>query len=149
MLHEVMSYEPNAWTNVLCHDVSIHIVLLAVKTLSFWDFSSQILTMVCAEWLGILLMTIFLCSICQRTRDEQVMNKSRAAMSKPIRSYNRVPHNTVSIFVLLISWHLEVPSLTFFNSSFNVDFKTLQFVILWWTLDQVIAKILEGSHFKN
>ena len=88
-------------------------------------------------------MTIFLCSICQRTRDEQVMNKSRAAMSKPIRSYNRVPHNTVSIFVLLISWppkHLEVPSLTFFNSPFHVDFKTIQFVIIDEVLNEIFPK---------
>ena len=29
----------NAGTNVLCTDFNIHIVLLAIQTLSFWDFS--------------------------------------------------------------------------------------------------------------
>ena len=46
----------------------------------------------------------------------------------------RVSHNIVSTFVLLNSRppkHLEVPSWKFFNSPFCVDFKTIQFVIIW------------------
>ena len=46
----------------------------------------------------------------------------------------RLSHNIVPTFVLLISQppkHLEVPSWTFFDSPFNVDFKTIQFVIIW------------------
>ena len=64
----------------------------------------------------------------------------------------RVSHNIVSTFVLLNSRppkHLEVPSWTFFNSPFCVDFKTIQFVMICPSLDQDIAKILKGSHFKN
>ena len=64
----------------------------------------------------------------------------------------RVSHNIVSTFVLLNSRplkHLEVPSWTFFNSPFRVDFKTIQFVIIWWNLDRDIDKILEESHFKS
>ena len=64
----------------------------------------------------------------------------------------RVSHNIVSTFVLLNSWppkHLEVPSWTFFNSPFRVDFRTIQFAIIWWNLVQDIAMILKGSHFKN
>ena len=45
--------------------------------------------------------------------------------------------------------HLEVPNWTFFNSLFCVDFKAIQFVMIWPNLDQDIAKILKGSHFKN
>ena len=64
----------------------------------------------------------------------------------------RVSRNIVSTFVLLISQppkHLQVPSWKFLNSPFCVDFKTIQFVIIWWNLDQDMAKILKGSHFKN
>ena len=61
-------------------------------------------------------------------------------------------HNIVPTFVLFISRppkHLEIPSWTFFHSPFHADFKTIQFVVSCWNLDQDIAKILEGSHFKN
>ena len=64
----------------------------------------------------------------------------------------RVSHNIVPTFVLVISWppkHLEDPSWTFFNSPFRVDFKTIQFVFIWWNLDQDMVKILKGSHCKN
>ena len=46
----------------------------------------------------------------------------------------RVSRNIVSTFVLLISRpqkDLEAPSWTFFNSPFNVDFKTIRFAIIW------------------
>ena len=46
----------------------------------------------------------------------------------------RVSHNTVYTFVLLISPppnHLKLPSWTFFNSHFCVDFKLIKFVIIW------------------
>ena len=46
----------------------------------------------------------------------------------------RVSRNIVSTFVLLISRpqkDLEAPSWTFFNSPFNVDFKTIKFAIIW------------------
>ena len=45
----------------------------------------------------------------------------------------RVSRNIVSTFLLLISRppkHLEVPSWAFFNSPFNVDFKTIQFIMI-------------------
>ena len=42
-----------------------------------------------------------------------------------------------------------IPSWTFFNSPFQVDFKAIQFVIIWGNLDRDIAKILKGSHLKN
>ena len=61
-------------------------------------------------------------------------------------------HNIVPIFDLLISRPtkpLEVPYWTFFNSPFCADFKTIEFVMIWPNLDQDIAKILKGSHFKN
>ena len=64
----------------------------------------------------------------------------------------RVSHNIVYTSVLLVSWppkHVEVPSWTFFNSPFRVDFKTIKFFIIWWNFDRDIAKILKGSHFKN
>ena len=64
----------------------------------------------------------------------------------------RVSHNIVPTFVLSISWppkHLEIPSWTFFNSSFHVDFKTIHFVMMWRNLHQDIAKILKGSHLEN
>ena len=57
----------------------------------------------------------------------------RGGAGIPDSSY-RVSHNIVSTFLLLISRppkHLEVPSWTFFNSPFRVDFKTIQFVIIW------------------
>ena len=64
----------------------------------------------------------------------------------------RVSRNTVYTFVLLISRppkHLKVPSWTFFNSPFCVDFKTIKFVIIWCNFDWDITKILKGSHWKN
>ena len=53
---------------------------------------------------------------------------------------------------MLISWlpsGLDIPSWTFFNSPFCIDFKTSQFVMIWWNFDRDIAKILKESHFKN
>ena len=64
----------------------------------------------------------------------------------------RVSHNSVSTFVFWISQlprGLEIPSLTFFNSPFHVDSKNVHFVIIWWNLDQDIAKILQGSYFDS
>ena len=40
VLESIISYEPNAGTNVLCHDVSIHIVLLAFDwMITLWQCS--------------------------------------------------------------------------------------------------------------
>ena len=50
----------------------------------------------------------------------------------------RVSHNIVSTFVSLNSQppkHLEGPIQIFFNSPFNVGFKTIQFAIVWGKLD--------------
>ena len=50
----------------------------------------------------------------------------------------RVSRNIVPTFVLLTSWppkHIEIPSWTFFNSLFYIDFKTIQFVMIWWNFD--------------
>ena len=44
---------------------------------------------------------------------------------------------------------LEIPSWTFFNSPFRVDFKNVHFYIIWWNLDWDIGKILQGHHFKS
>ena len=41
------------------------------------------------------------------------------------------------------------PVWTFFNCPFHKDFKIIQFAIIWWDLDQDLAKILKGSHCKN
>ena len=41
---------------------------------------------------------------------------------------------------------LEIPSWTFFNNPFCVDFETIQFSIILWNLDQDICKILQGYH---
>ena len=52
---------------------------------------------------------------------------------------------TVPTFVLWISqlpWGLEIPSLTFFDSPFRVDFKNIHFYVIWLNLDRDIAKIL-------
>ena len=52
---------------------------------------------------------------------------------------HRVSHNTVSTFVFLIPWlprGVEIPSWTFFNSPFCVDFDIIQFFIILWNSDQ-------------
>ena len=64
----------------------------------------------------------------------------------------RVSHNIVYTFGLLFAWppkHLKVSSWTFFNSPLHLDFKTIIFVIIWYNVDQDIAKILKGGHCKN
>ena len=64
----------------------------------------------------------------------------------------RVSLKTVPTFVLWISqlpWSLEIPSWTFFNSPFCVEFKNVHFYVIWLNLDRDIAKILGGSHFKS
>ena len=74
------------------------------------------------------------------------------AFKSDILGIYRVSHNTVYTFVLLISRpqkHLKVPSWTFFNSPFCIDFKTIKFVIIWCNFDRDIAKILKGSHCRN
>ena len=64
----------------------------------------------------------------------------------------RVSQKTVPTFVLWISRlprGLEIPSWTFFNSPFCVDFKNVQFSIIWWNLHWDISKLLQGGHFKS
>ena len=64
----------------------------------------------------------------------------------------RVSTKTVSTFVFWISRlpkGLEIPSRTFFNCPFRVDFKNIRFSIIWWNLAGDICKILWGVHFKN
>ena len=64
----------------------------------------------------------------------------------------RVSRKTLYAFVLFISRppkYVKVPSWTFFNSPFCVDFKTIKFVIIWCNFDWDITKILKGSHWKN
>ena len=64
----------------------------------------------------------------------------------------RVSLKTVAIFIFWISRlprGLDIPCWTFFNSPFCVDFKNIQFSIIWWHLNQDISKILQGGHFKN
>ena len=64
----------------------------------------------------------------------------------------RVSLKTVPTFVLWISQlpcGLKIPSWTSFNSPFSVEFKNIHLYIIWLNLDQDIAKILGGSHFKS
>ena len=64
----------------------------------------------------------------------------------------RVSLKTVPTFVLGICQlprGLEIPSWTFSNSPFRVEFKNIHFYIIWLNLDRDIAKILGGSHFKS
>ena len=67
---------------------------------------------------------------------DQWNNAIILAQALKLRQYElpyRVSHNIVSPFLLLISLppkHLEVPSWTFFNSPFNIDFKTIQFIMI-------------------
>ena len=64
----------------------------------------------------------------------------------------RVSHNTVSTSVFWISLlpiGVEIPSWTFFNSPFCVNFENIQFFIIRWNLDRDIGKILRGDHFKS
>ena len=65
--------------------------------------------------------------------------------------FYRVCHNIVYTFVFWIYQlprGLQIPSWTFFNSPFCVDFKNIQFFIIWLNMDWYITKILEGSHLK-
>ena len=48
-----------------------------------------------------------------------------------------------------LPWGLEIPSWTFFNSPFRVDFKNIQFFIIRWNMDRDICKILHGGDFKS
>ena len=43
---------------------------------------------------------------------------------------------------------LEIPSWTFFNSPFRIDFKNVIIYIIWCNLDRDIGKILQGHHFQ-
>ena len=64
----------------------------------------------------------------------------------------RVSLKTVATFVSWISQlprGLEIPSWTFFNSPFFVDFKNIRFSIIWWNLHRDISKLLRGGHFKS
>ena len=64
----------------------------------------------------------------------------------------RVSRKTLDLFVFWISRlprGLEIPSWTFFNSPFRVDFKNIQVFIIWSNPDWVIGKILQRGHFKN
>ena len=79
-----------------------------------------------------------------------VMNLSLSALIKC--SWYRVSHNTVYTFVFWISWlpiGIEIPSWTFFNSPFRVDFENIHFFIIQWNLDRDIGKILWGDHIKS
>ena len=64
----------------------------------------------------------------------------------------RVSHNTVSTIVFWISQlsrALEIPSWTFFNSPFSVDFRNIQYFIIRWNIDWDIGKIPQGGDFKS
>ena len=60
-----------------------------------------------------------------------------------------VSRKTVPVFVFRLLSGLEIPSWTFFNSHFRVDFKNVIFYIIWCNLDRDIGKILQGHHFKS
>ena len=63
----------------------------------------------------------------------------------------RVSTKTVPAFVCWISRlpsGLEIPYWTFFNISFRVDFRNIQFFIFWWNMEWDIVKILQGVYFK-
>ena len=70
---------------------------------------------------------------CYTARKVRAMLPRGVKKNKDVESY-RVSHNIVYTFGLLVSGppkHLEVPSWTFFNSPFYVDFRTIQFVMIW------------------
>ena len=64
----------------------------------------------------------------------------------------RVSTKAVSVFVF---WFYQCPGgrespfWAFFNNPFCVDFKNSQFLIIWSNLEQDIAKLLRGGHFKS
>ena len=64
----------------------------------------------------------------------------------------RVSHNTVSTFVFLnfsASLGLEILSWTFINSPFRVDFRNIQFFIIWWNMEWDSVKILQWDYSKT
>ena len=64
----------------------------------------------------------------------------------------RVSRKTLATFVFWISRlprGLEIPYWTFFNSPFCVDFRNIQFFIIWWNMEWDIVKILHRGHFKT
>ena len=57
-----------------------------------------------------------------------------------------------TFFVLWISRlprGLKIPSWTFFNSPFRVEFENIQVFIIWWNLDWDICKLLQGGQFNH
>ena len=64
----------------------------------------------------------------------------------------RVSLKTVATFIYWISRlprGLEIPSWTFFNSPYCVDFRNIQYFIIWWNMDRDMGEILQGGDFKS
>ena len=57
------------------------------------------------------------------------------------------PHLNFALLISRLPSGLEMPSWTFFNSPFCVDFKNVIFYIIWCNLDRDIGKMLQGRHF--
>ena len=57
------------------------------------------------------------------------------------------PHLNFAMLISRLPSGLEIPSWTFFNSPFRVDFENVIFYIIWWILDWDIAKVLQRLHF--
>ena len=85
------------------------------------------------------------------TAPQQSPNIAITNLTLFILSY-RVFTKTVSTFVFWIyrlPKGLDIPSWTFFNTPYRVDFRDIHFLIVRWNIDGDIDKILQESHFKS
>ena len=84
-----------------------------------------------------------------------VISYNYSTLSNPNDFWLYIKKRIIRLYPLLFFWiswlprGLEIPSSTFFNCPFHVEFDNIHFFIIWWNLDLDIGNLLQGGHSKS